>query len=75
MILRDRKWRPVSRMPLNSSVSMKLEKKSLIGVAGAMARSLYFQMFQGDWIHSPTTTSHTSVTGMKIFQPRRMIWS
>src|SRR5712671_2149294 len=32
-------------------------------------------MFQGDWIHSPTTTSHTSVTGMKIFQPRRMIWS
>ena len=36
---------------------------------------LYFQMFQGDWITRPTTTSQTSVTGMKIFQPSRMIWS
>ena len=37
--------------------------------------SPHFQMLNGDWIHRPTTTSQTSVTGMKIFQPRRMIWS
>ena len=37
--------------------------------------SAYFQMFQGEYSQAPTTTSHTSVTGMKIFQPRRMIWS
>lgn len=37
--------------------------------------SAYFQMFQGEYSQAPTTTSHTRVTGMKIFQPRRMIWS
>jgi hypothetical protein len=37
--------------------------------------SFHFQMLNGDWIHRPTTTSQTSVMGMKIFQPRRMIWS
>ncbi|MNT17421.1 hypothetical protein D3C72_1525680 [compost metagenome] len=35
----------------------------------------YFQMLNGVCIQPPTTTSHTRVTGMKIFQPRRMIWS
>ncbi len=35
----------------------------------------YFQMLYGVCIHAPITTSQTSVTGMKIFQPRRMIWS
>jgi hypothetical protein len=34
-----------------------------------------FQMFHGVCIQMPTTISHTRVTGMKIFQPRRMIWS
>jgi hypothetical protein len=33
------------------------------------------QMFQGEWSQMPTTNSHTKVTGMKIFQPKRMIWS
>jgi hypothetical protein len=37
--------------------------------------ALYFQMFNGDMIQKPTTMSHTTQTGMKIFQPRRMIWS
>jgi hypothetical protein len=37
--------------------------------------TIYSQMFQGDWIHTPTTTNHSSVIGMKIFQPKRMIWS
>jgi hypothetical protein len=32
-------------------------------------------MFQGVCIHTPTTTSQTNVTGIKIFQPKRMIWS
>src|SRR3989339_488449 len=32
-------------------------------------------MFHGVCIHTPTTTSHTKVTGIKIFQPKRMIWS
>ena len=34
-----------------------------------------FQMFHDVCIQMPTTSSHTRVTGMKIFQPRRMIWS
>ena len=32
-------------------------------------------MFQGECNHAPTINSHTKVTGMKIFQPKRMIWS
>ena len=75
VILRWKKWRPVSFMPLSNSSSRKVEKKSLIDETADMATSAYFQMFQGDWIHRPTNTSQTSVTGMKIFQPRRMIWS
>ena len=67
----DKKWRPVSAKPLNSSVSMKLDSTSLT----AVRLMCHFQIFNGDWIHRPTTTSHTSVTGMKIFQPSRMIWS
>ena len=79
----EKKYLPVSRIPRNSSRSRKLEKKSLNekdGVAVVVAdmffsASPYFQIDQGDWIHRPTTTSQTSVTGMKIFQPKRMIWS
>ena len=37
--------------------------------------SCHFQMLYGVCIQAPTTTSQTRVTGMKIFQPRRMIWS
>ena len=62
--------------PLNSSMSMKLLKKSLTGVLVLMlCSSAHFQMLYGDWIQRPTTTNQTRVTGMKIFQPRRMIWS
>ena len=32
-------------------------------------------MFQGECNHAPTINSHTKVTGIKIFQPKRMIWS
>ena len=32
-------------------------------------------MFHGDSIHKPTMTNQTNVTGMKIFHPKRMIWS
>ena len=75
----DRKCLPVSASPRKISVSMKLWKKSLTAVAADMSLfslpAVHCQMFQGDWIHRPTTTSQTSVTGMKIFQPRRMIWS
>ncbi|MNY68792.1 hypothetical protein D3C86_2066160 [compost metagenome] len=67
-------------MPLSSSTSMKLLKKSLNEKGAAAATAVigvpaYFQIFQGESNHPPTTTRHTSVTGMKIFQPRRMIWS
>ena len=75
VMLRAKKCRPVTAMPLNSSVSKKLLVKSLTAVKADISTVSYFQIFQGDWIHSPTTTSQTSVTGMKIFQPRRMIWS
>ena len=67
-------------MPFASSQSMKLLKKSLIekdagAATAAMDVPAYFQMFQGDSNQAPTINSHTSVTGIKIFQPRRMIWS
>jgi hypothetical protein len=66
---------------------MKLDKKSFNEKALAADRSTvfemgvdidssnYIQMFHGVCIHTPITTSHTKVTGMKIFQPSRMIWS
>jgi hypothetical protein len=31
-------------------------------------------MFQGVCIQTPMMTNQTKVTGMKIFQPKRMIW-
>ena len=34
-----------------------------------------FQIDSGDIIHTVTTNSHTRVTGMNTFQPRRMMWS
>src|SRR5690606_39438658 len=36
---------------------------------------IQLKMLYGVCIQAPMTTSHTRVTGMKIFQPRRMIWS
>ncbi len=38
-------------------------------------RPYVLQMFQGVCIHTAITTSQTRVSGMNIFQPRRMIWS
>ena len=35
----------------------------------------HFQIFSGVCIQTATTISQTSVTGMKTFQPNRMIWS
>src|SRR5690606_27374760 len=35
----------------------------------------YCQMFQGVCIQIARTTSQIPVSGMKIFQPKRMIWS
>jgi len=70
---------PVSAMPLNNSVSMKLERKSFRekdeGREIVSVLMTYFQMLRGVCIQMATTTNQTSVTGMKIFQPRRMIWS
>ena len=76
---------PVSAMPLKSSNSKKLDKKSrsenVLGAEevetsdGMLSNSLHFQMFQGVCIQTPMISSHTSVTGMNIFQPNRMIWS
>ena len=74
-------------MPLKSSDSKKLEKKSdsekalteelllVFKVGVDISDSNYFQMFHGVCIQTPITTSHTKVTGMKIFQPKRMSWS
>ena len=80
--LRRKAYLPVSAKPLNNSTSMKLERKSLIEKAGTamdvlvdMIYSTYFQMVNGVCIHRPITISQTSVNGMKIFQPKRMIWS
>ena len=33
------------------------------------------QMLAGEWSQTPTTNNQIKVTGMKIFQPKRMIWS
>ena len=44
-------------------------------VVDMLVRPAYFQMFQDVCIRPPTSSSQMSVTGMKIFQPRRMIWS
>src|SRR5690349_6106700 len=41
----DRKCRPVSASPLNSSVSMKLEKKSLTEVAADMSVAPFPRLF------------------------------
>src|SRR3989344_1528129 len=67
-------------MPLSNSTSMKLLKKSLNEKGAAAATAVicvpaYFQIFQGESNHPPTNNKYTSVTGIKIFQPRRMIWS
>jgi len=71
-----KKWRPVKAKPLNNSRRKKLETKLLSEKVAVLMRSApYFQMFQGDMIQPPTSTNHTRVIGMKIFQPRRMIWS
>ena len=72
--------RPVRAMPLNSSNSMKLLKKSrsekgATAVVDISVALLYFQRFHDVCIRPPTSSSQTRVTGMKIFQPRRMIWS
>jgi len=87
VILLRKAYFPVSTSPLKSSASMKLAKKSFsekadsfdvaeaLDVGVDIGNSNYFQMFQGVCIHAPTTTSHRRVTGMKTFQPRRMIWS
>jgi hypothetical protein len=37
--------------------------------------SLHHQIDQGVCIQAPTMTSQINVTGIKIFQPSRMIWS
>ncbi|MCY1377408.1 hypothetical protein D9M69_649800 [compost metagenome] len=44
-------------------------------VVDMVVRPAYFQMFHEVCIRPPTSSSQTKVTGMKIFQPRRMIWS
>jgi hypothetical protein len=50
-----------------------MEKEEAVIVV--MVLTAQSQMFQGECNQAPTTNSHTKVTGMKIFQPRRMIWS
>jgi hypothetical protein len=74
-------------MPLSNSTNRKLDTKSFREKATLgefstefkdgvdIDNSNYFQMFHGVCIHTPTTTNQTSVTGIKIFQPNRMIWS
>jgi hypothetical protein len=58
---------------------MKLERKSFRekdeGRDRVSVLMTYFQILNGVCIHTATTTNHTRVTGMKIFQPSRMIWS
>ena len=74
-------------MPLSSSLSIKLDRKSFsekevavdasteLEVGVVIDNSNYFQIFQGVCIQNATTTSQTMVAGIKIFQPSRMIWS
>lgn len=87
VILLLKAYLPVSAIPLNNSTKRKLERKSFnensltagvlaVGVVGiGIGISNYFQMFQGVCIHTPMNTNQTNVTGMNIFQPKRMIWS
>src|SRR3982751_3865773 len=64
VILRAKKYLPVMRRPLNSSSSMKLERKSLSEkaedrVANVLEDSmglLYLKMLYGVCIHPPITT-------------------
>ena len=66
-------------MPLKSSRSMKLLKKSLNekGVATGFILSCYISIqghkLKGVCIHTPTRTNQTKVTGINIFQPSRII--
>jgi hypothetical protein len=74
-------------MPLSNSTRKKLEKKSFkekeftgkpsteFEVGVDIDTLNYFQIFQGVCIQTPMTTNHTNVTGINIFQPKRMIWS
>ncbi|CFN79812.1 Uncharacterised protein [Bordetella pertussis] len=73
--MRLKKYLPVRRKPLNNSVSSRLPKKSLIASISSLSLTHQRQMFQGVCIQIAKTTSHTPVSGMKIFQPKRMIWS
>ena len=50
-------------------------EKSLIASISSLSLTHQRQMFQGVCIQIAKTTSHTPVSGMKIFQPKRMIWS
>ena len=61
----------------NSQIRRMWVVAAVLGVAAivVVGRLLTFQMFQGESSQPAITSSHTSVTGMKIFHPRRMIWS
>ena len=66
--------RVASALPVDGSLNEN-DGVAVVVADMILSASPYFQIDQGDSIHRPMTTSQTSVTGMKIFQPRRMIWS
>ena len=73
--MRLKKYFARQAQALNNSVSSRLPKKSLIASISSLSLTHQRQMFQGVCIQIAKTTSHTPVSGMKIFQPKRMIWS
>ena len=68
--LRAKKFFRVTFMPVSNSVSKKVFTKLAINT-----RSPYCHNDKGEIIHKPSAITATIVTGISIFQPKRMIWS
>jgi hypothetical protein len=71
VIFLAKKCRPVRAIPLSSSLRKRLPTYSFIEPISFP----HFQIDNGDITQTATTTTQNSVSGMKTFQPNRMIWS